>query len=568
MRRPRKAIVLAAGYGTRLRPLSNAIPKPMMPLLGKPIIEHTIDLLESWGVRDILINLHYLPGPIVNFLRNRKGHVRIQFSFEPEILGTGGAIRKAEWFIDKEPFWIINADIAADVSPKPLITEFERRRPLAALWLHPHLPPRTVEMQKGRITNFASRSPGKQGTYTFCGLHLVSPALLKYLPQSGSSSIIDAYRLAMKGAKRISGVVVDHSFWSDLGTPGRYLGAHADMVRYTSASGRAPAPGIPMTVLKPLPAFAEALKSLKWDAADAAAEPLPVRGSDRSFTRISSGDRSAILIQYGTERRENARYAGHARFLRKQGIHVPRVLGDRPGLRATVIEDLGDNSLLSAVTGRRAVEKRYKTALDQLLMLHSIRPSALTRAGIRLERPFTVELYRWEHELMAEHLLKNGFALSRRQINPILDELATVSRRLLAAPRVLLHRDMQSSNIMIHNGKPYFVDFQGMRLGPAAYDLASLLCDPYVMLSAAAQDRLLRYYVSRSPKQEAITDFFWHAAVQRLAQALGAFGRLGSDHGTRGFTQYICPGLAMMKRALGHVEGLPRLRRMIEGQLG
>ena len=112
MRAPRKAFILAAGLGTRLRPLTLDAPKPMLPLWGQPMLARTLEQLAAWGVEQVLLNLHHAPGPIVRYLAGQPfPHLRISAVFEPVILGTGGALRNAKWFID-EPFWLLNADVA------------------------------------------------------------------------------------------------------------------------------------------------------------------------------------------------------------------------------------------------------------------------------------------------------------------------------------------------------------------------------------------------------------------------------------------------------------------------
>ncbi|MBI2439772.1 MAG: NTP transferase domain-containing protein [Lentisphaerae bacterium] len=194
---PRKAVILAAGFGTRMLPLSLDTPKPLMPLWGKPIVEHIIALLASWGVEEVLINLHYQPEAICDYVRGRSARIpRITLSFEPDLLGTGGALQRAAWFLDTAPFWVINADIAAEVNPQPFIRAFQQSNILAALWLQPERGPRTVEMTQGRITDFASSRPGTKGTYTFCGVQVVSPHILRYIPRQGFSSIVQAYQRA------------------------------------------------------------------------------------------------------------------------------------------------------------------------------------------------------------------------------------------------------------------------------------------------------------------------------------------------------------------------------------
>ena len=122
---------------------------------------------------------------------------------------------------------------------------------------------------------------------------------------------------------------------------------------------------------------------------------------------------------------------------------------------------------------------------------------------------------------------------------------------------------MQSSNVVLRNRQLALIDFQGMRWGAAAYDLASLLCDPYVMLPERLQESLLTFYERRSPRGALVRQAFWPAAIQRLAQALGAYGRLSALPGTARFADYIPPALRMMARALNHVEGLDHLRALL-----
>jgi aminoglycoside/choline kinase family phosphotransferase len=276
-----------------------------------------------------------------------------------------------------------------------------------------------------------------------------------------------------------------------------------------------------------------------------------------------------MLVRYDLVRPENGLYAAHAAFLRGRGIPVPRVVADLPADNAAVMEDLGDLTLEQAVAGLSAARREaiYRRVLEALLRMHAIPGRDLARRGTRLEPPFSESLYRWERELLARHTLRPLFGLSAREIRGIMDELEGLSRALLRARPVLVHRDMQSSNILLRGGRPWFLDFQGMRMGPAAYDVASLLCDPYVMLRPDEQGRLLLYYARRSPRGAETAALFWAAVAQRLAQALGAFGRLAADHRTRRFAGYIRPGLQMMDRALERLDGMPLTRRFVREAL-
>jgi NDP-sugar pyrophosphorylase family protein len=648
---PSKALLLAAGFGTRIRPLSYDTPKPMMPLWGKPLIGHTIDLVKSWGVTDILVNTHHAPESLLHYCRERSSKAcRIQISFEPEILGTGGALKRASWFFGDSPFWMMNTDIAADLDPDPLLTAFYREKAIAALWMHDTLGPRTVAMQGTHIRNFASPTPRADGTYTFCGLQLLSQRILNYLPETDFCSVIDGYRNAQRRRQRVLGIPVPNSFWADLGSPEKYLAAHRDLLAarkrrlpgkrllppkqlremmdripgYTTPVGFAAIgegcsidPGVCLkdavlwdgakakkgtllansiiargTVVRGHVDSSTAVKTATLhndvvlstaisalsrhrprDGGSPQSTPhspqstlitLPARGSDRTFERIQTPRASGILVRYDdADRPENARYASHARFLAKRGIRVPKVLMDMPEHKATLYEDVGSIGLdsVAAELSPRRLATLYKLVVDELTRLHNIPSRSLAR--LTLEPSFSPELYAWERNLFATHFLRGHLKLPARTIRKIEEELSTLEAPLSNAPHVLLHRDMQSSNVLLKGRDLALIDFQGMRMGPAAYDVASLLCDPYVMLKPSLQGKLLDYYLESSPHAATTRATFHAAAIQRLAQALGAYGRLSALPCAARFAQHIEPGCRMMLRMLEHVEGMDVLRQTI-----
>ena len=153
--------------------------------------------------------------------------------------------------------------------------------------------------------------------------------------------------------------------------------------------------------------------------------------------------------------------------------------------------------------------------------------------------------------------------MAPRVTAPVRRELQKAGRRLGRAPQVLLHRDLQSSNLFLHRGKIALIDFQGMRFGPASYDLASLLCDPYVELSAPLRADLLAGYVEQAPGGRAVRDLFAMAAVQRLAQALGAFAKLGHSPGTSRFLAFIPPALRTFCSVLDEAGDFPITLRLM-----
>jgi len=620
MRHPQKAIVLAAGYGARFLPLTLMKPKPLFPLWGKPVLGHTLDLLKSWGVRDVLVNVHHHAGQILEYLQTVPvPGLRCQLSYEPDILGTGGALPKANWFLDGDPFWMLNADVLADVSCKPLLESHHRNDSIATLWLHPDRGPRTVEHRNGLVTVFKSPVSGTEGTATFCGLQLLSPEILDFLPPAGFSSIIDAYENALIAGKKIGGVIVPGSYWADIGKPETYLATHQDMITHPRwkksiprgenpvACGRNTTVATDAVVVRSVlwdnvtlapgsrvenaiisdgvtvhgraahmvmradhfqdPALTRILKTLQWPPASTTVMPLPPRGSARTFTRLVTPEKSAILVRYTLERPENGLYTRHARFLARCGVRVPEVLLDWQQEQICVLDDAGEDSLehLVPTLSRSACLELYRKTLDSVARLHGHATRAWRRHPVELSMPFTRHLYEWEQNLFCEQFLGRHRMVNENTLMKIRQELARLIPAQLRAPRVIIHRDLQSSNVLVKEGGIFLIDFQGMRLGTAAYDLASLLCDPYVNLPDDLRDELLNYYLGLVPDPGPVRDLFWVAAVERLAQALGAFGRLGAVSTTSYFLKHIPSGVRQLQHALSHVPGLPRLKKCLEG---
>ncbi len=251
---PRKAVVLAAGLGERMRPLSLDLPKPLMPFWGIPPLERILRKLRSWGVEEALVNLHADAGAVVEWiLAHPVDGLRVSMSFEPAILGTGGALVRAHWFPGPGPFWIANADVICALDPTPLRAALAARNTLAAVWVHSERGPRTVDVANGLVRCFRSATPGAPGTGTFCGIHLVRPEVLGFLPKTEEfCTIVSAYEAVLRAGRRIAAVGIPGSFWADLGTPRQMIEAHREwqasrdgcreVVRTSGLATRSPAP--------------------------------------------------------------------------------------------------------------------------------------------------------------------------------------------------------------------------------------------------------------------------------------------------------------------------------------
>ena len=297
--------------------------------------------------------------------------------------------------------------------------------------------------------------------------------------------------------------------------------------------------------------------------------PLEGRGSDRTFFRLKwSRKASAILVLYDPKRTENAYYADIAAFLRGINVPAPRLIRHDPAHNLILMEDLGDRDLWSfretAWKNRRPL---YAKTLTIVHRLHSFPEEDFPSSRVRLMEDFGPDIYRWERDYFKEHFVRNvcGVDLEPALERELEKELSALGGRLSGTLRCLVHRDLQSQNVMIRDGEPFLIDFQGMRFGSSFYDLGSLLCDPYVNFSDGERDDLLSFYYGLSEgnlDQASFRNYFWEASAQRLMQALGAYGFLALKKGLRAFQEHIPAGLRNLQKAAARVASLPHLREL------
>ena len=302
--------------------------------------------------------------------------------------------------------------------------------------------------------------------------------------------------------------------------------------------------------------------------------PLEGRGSDRTFFRLRWDRRdSAIVVHYDPKRVENTYYADIAAFLREIDVPAPRLIRHCPADCLIVMEDLGETDLWSFREApwetRRAF---YQKTLTIVHRLHSLPKNDFPSGRVRLMEGFGPHLYLWERDYFRDHFVRDvcGIKLGPSFERELETELSALAGRLTGTARCLVHRDLQSQNVMIRDGEPFLIDFQGMRFGSPFYDLGSLLSDPYVNLSGSEQDDLLSFYYGLTNWDHDWTSFqntFWEASAQRLMQALGAYGFLGVEKGLKVFLEPIPAGLRNLRLAATQVPSLPRLRELsVESQ--
>ena len=508
----KKAIVLAAGLGTRLRPLTCATPKPLMPVWGEPMLARIVGRLREMGVDDIVVNCHYLHEQVeawVADLASREGgSLKIRASYEPEILGTGGVLNPLRDWIGADDFYLVNGDIVVENVPDfaSHVSRLASSADQIGLALVTEEGPRTIEVEpeSGYVTNWKSDDPGWEGTYTYCGFSLLKAGILDYVEPTGFSSIVAAYEKAMMDGKFMKVVRSDDLLWTDAGTVESFIGLNQD---------------------KDDNVFAD-FPQLKAALGDGVGkiEFMGARGSERVFFR--SADKVVVIYDDAT-RKENGRYAGHAKWLAEMGIPVPKVVADLTEMKTLVLEHAGSEHKMTLEEYAKVVETLAKF-------------NGLDASGLELEPEMDAALWAWERNLFREHCL--GARYGREMSAAVEKELERVAAVLEKEPRALVHRDFQSTNVLWRNGKLAFIDFQGMRLGPAAYDLASLVYDPYVKLSDEKRRALTALYAKASGRGAEIEKVLPFAAVERLVQCLGAYGRLASV-GQPQFGRHVLPAL-------------------------
>lgn len=235
-----KAMILAAGLGTRLRPLTLDRPKPAMPLLGKPLVARIVEQLMEQGVDQFRINLHHLPESVRNIFASPPGEkLPVSFSHEPDILGTAGGLKANEAFFDNETLLMVNGKIVMEFSLKEALSFHRERGALATLILYPQHPPFAYSPiridEEGRLREFKGNWPGgklREETFVFTGIHIIEPEVFRYIPTGVFYEINDkVYPQALTEGKGIFGFPVQ-GFWTDPSTPARYLNAQRNLLAF------------------------------------------------------------------------------------------------------------------------------------------------------------------------------------------------------------------------------------------------------------------------------------------------------------------------------------------------
>jgi NDP-sugar pyrophosphorylase family protein len=539
-----KALILAAGFGTRLQPYTQQLPKSLFTINGRPMLDYAVKNLLDAGCTKIFINTHHLEEAIAGFVDTHPSKALLEVIFEPVILDTGGAISNLGGQLADDDFFVVNADVLCDFDLSFLMASHKASGALATLLVHDCHRFNTLCVDPatsgpGIVRHFSQ--PPESGL-AFTGIQAVSPGLFEYMPSEKIFSTIDVYKKLCE-LEKVFALKATKFYWRDMGTPQDYRHTSRE---YLSAK-----------IFGIVPSRINEI-DIQAIAGD---------GSDRIWFRARYQEKTLILSDHGICMDAPENNNGTAQLnafikigthLAGKGIAVPSILGYDTISGQVAVSDLGSTHLADHIRGmgESQIVTQYQRVIDRLIdfSFKGIEDfdTAWTCQTPSYSKQMILDLEcRYFMQAFVNGYLgrKEGFKTFSQQFSHIADNA------LMHAVNGLMHRDCQSKNIMIHEGHPWFIDFQSARLGPVQYDLASLLIDPYVTLSRAVRDQLLNYALEKiglkvSINKDAFTHSFRYCCISRNLQMLGAFGFLTQLKHKHHFEKYIPAALKGLERRL------------------
>lgn len=223
-----KGVILCAGYGERLKPFTNFLPKPLFPILGIPIINNVIAHLKQTGVEEICINTHHLSHSISQYVTDNSFGIKIHKFYEASLLGGAGGIGSMRDYLYQEDFIVSNCDILTNIDLKPAIEFHEKEKSVLTLILHDY--PEYNKITLSPYNNIVSiddvRAPN---ALAFTGISIMSPKVFDFMPYKEYGDIHDTYRKLIT-IEKLKGYVAKGHYWIDIGTLDHYLNAHKDIL--------------------------------------------------------------------------------------------------------------------------------------------------------------------------------------------------------------------------------------------------------------------------------------------------------------------------------------------------
>ncbi len=625
---------MAAGYGERLRPITDHVPKPLLPVLGKPVIELVLERLASLPIASFGINTHHKSDMLMQWLEASPYSEHIELFHEKMLLGTGGALRNAVEFLGKSVFIVHNADIITDIDLEMLVKEHFASGNTATLAVHDHEKFNNIRLDSAgnlrKVGKAETEPPSGLCKKAFTGIAVYSPDFLDFLPE-GSSSVVDAWLKALASGKTIGTIDYTGCSWTDIGTPEAYASAVFEALQKSGETiyvhpsvdcGNIEIKGYAVfesgavvgndaclgnCILLPNakaasgsrlenavvgPDYIIRLEKSGREAQDHFSEGLAERffkrplkdleagligagGSDRKYYRLNDQEKSAVLMVCSADDPDFERHIAYTVFFRRHFLPVPEMFAADRDKKQALFEDLGDFSLYSWLKCRRepeAVERMYRKIMDIAVRLHTTVSRKSAECPLLCSRVFDYEHLRWETGYFLERFVSGLAGMTITDEKKLKDELHRLAETVDSFPKTVVHRDFQSQNLMITHGEiPRVIDYQGARIGPPAYDAASILWDPYYRLEEDMRERLVCCYIEKI-RADSVNDFseeeFRYSLLlcrlQRHMQALGAYGFLSKAKGKKYFLKHIPQAMKYLsEETAGVSEDFPALYKLV-----
>jgi NDP-sugar pyrophosphorylase family protein/aminoglycoside/choline kinase family phosphotransferase len=631
---------LAAGLGERLRPITYHIPKPLLPILGKPVLQSLLENVSTLPVNKIGINLHHKKEIIENWINKSAFSKTVKLFPEEPIRGTGGALKNAQAFLGRSTFLVHNADILTDIDLAKLLESHVSSKNLVTLAVHDYPEFNSlavdergflkgivkIQAKKQKLAFTPLESSGRTPFLTgFTGIAVYEPEFLKFLPTgTGTSSVVDGWAKAQSAGYKVGTLDVSGCCWSNIGTPSAYASTvfnalkvdgeivyihpSVDGCKHVGLDGYVviekesvlncrvtlkncillPGSRIGIKDNKNNPPIPPLLKSNRLDPEGGEGRFLienciigpgfkidlresemlglsgnnalliGIGGSDRKYYRERKDKNTAVLMQCVDSAPDYQNHIEYTRFFLKHFIPVPELIEIDPDKMMAVFEDLGDISLYSWLKCPREQEQIkniYRQVIDVLILIHTVATKYVSECPLLQNRVFDYEHFRWETGYFIERFVEGIRNIRIKDSSALNEEFHRLALKVDSFPKTIIHRDFQSQNIMIVKGEiPRLIDYQGARIGPPAYDLVSILWDPYYRLDSDMREYLVNYYINeminRVGEKFREKDFrktLLLCRLQRHMQALGAYGFLSAVKEKKYFLKYVPEGLRLLK---------------------
>jgi len=288
-------------------------------------------------------------------------------------------------------------------------------------------------------------------------------------------------------------------------------------------------------------------------------------GSVRYFVRITSRTgRSVILVVWDSKDEDWPRFLSIPVELAGSISFLPRIIGSDPRHGLIIEEDFGETTLHRYCSSHNGTdsESMFRRVLDAACKWQNLDPG---KSPTIASRNMDIETFLWETDYFARRCVVDFCGCEAALDAAWEKERRALAKRAAELPQTPIHRDFQSENVMIVKSEIRFVDFQGARMGPPAYDVASLLFDPYCgFLTAEMSSRLFGYYSELPLKIPAREDVFYLCAAQRLMQALGAYGNLSIHKGKTRYKEFVPVALKRLHKVMTKLPEYKGIGRVVE----